>query len=141
MRVLVVGAGIGGLTLAALLLRVDGVEVEIVERAPALRPDGFGLLLYPFGSRVLRELGCWEALLADGCTLSTMSLPDGRGAVVEDYDLAALRERVGPLVCVRRPVLMGLLEAAVGHWRASVARRWTACASRWPTAPSCSRGR
>jgi 2-polyprenyl-6-methoxyphenol hydroxylase-like FAD-dependent oxidoreductase len=96
LRVLVVGAGVGGLTLAALLRRADGIEVEIVERAPALRPDGFGLLLYPFGSRVLRELGCWKALLDSGCALATMSLRDGRGAVVEDYDLGELTARAGP---------------------------------------------
>lgn len=117
MRVLVVGAGVGGLTLAGLL---GDVDVEVVERAPALRPDGFGLLLYPFGSAVLHGIGCFEALLAQGCVLSAMSLRDGRGGVVEDYDLRDLTARAGPLVCVRRSALMGLLEARAAdrvRWR------------------------
>ena len=42
MRVLIVGAGIGGLT-AALCLQAAGVAVELFEAAPEIRPLGVGI--------------------------------------------------------------------------------------------------
>ena len=64
MRILIVGAGIGGLTLAALLRRW-GVQPDIIDRAPSFDHAGYMLGLYPLGSRVLhglhvRRLRCRE---------------------------------------------------------------------------------
>src|SRR5439155_61800 len=58
MRVLVVGAGIGGLTLA-LALRRRGIGVDVFERAPDAErvAVGGGLHLWPNGMRGLREAG------------------------------------------------------------------------------------
>mgnify|MGYP001363684739 CR=1 FL=1 len=47
MRVLIVGGGIGGLTLA-LLLRRAGVACRVFEAAPGLRPHKYG----PLAARV-----------------------------------------------------------------------------------------
>ena len=55
-RVVVVGAGIGGLTAACALLR-HGLEVEVLERSSELGEVGAGLQLGPNGVRVLRALG------------------------------------------------------------------------------------
>lgn len=55
MRILIVGAGIGGLTLAALLRRWD-VQPDIIDRAPSFDHAGYMLGLYPLGSRVLHGL-------------------------------------------------------------------------------------
>src|SRR5262245_63960854 len=61
--VIVVGAGIGGLTCAlALLLR--GIEVEVYEQAPELREIGAGVQISANGTRVLHALGL-ERGLAD----------------------------------------------------------------------------
>ncbi len=61
-RVLVIGAGIGGLTAAGALLQ-RGVEVSVVERAAELGEVGAGLQLGPNAVKVLRGLGLLEALL------------------------------------------------------------------------------
>src|SRR5213079_302001 len=61
MRILIVGAGIGGLTAALALLR-DGHEVEIYEQAPQLAELGAGVQISANGSRVLFALGLEHAL-------------------------------------------------------------------------------
>lgn len=61
MKVLVVGAGIGGLA-AALALHRSGQEVEVYEQAPALGEVGAGIMLTPNSVRVLKHLGVYEAV-------------------------------------------------------------------------------
>lgn len=39
-KIMIVGAGLGGLTLAILLERMGDVEYEIFERSPTLKPYG-----------------------------------------------------------------------------------------------------
>ena len=63
MRVAIVGAGIGGLTLALALLR-RGVEARVFEQAPALAEVGAGVQLSANATRVLFELGLGPALTA-----------------------------------------------------------------------------
>ena len=65
MRVVVVGAGIGGLTLA-LSLHAVGIEVEVYEAAPEIRPLGVGINLLPHASRELIELGLSDDLARIG---------------------------------------------------------------------------
>ncbi len=62
MEILIVGAGIGGLTLALSLHRV-GIACRVFEAAPQMRPLGVGINLLPHGTRELVELGL-EAPLA-----------------------------------------------------------------------------
>jgi len=60
-RVLIAGAGIGGLT-AALALLGRGFDVEIFEQADELRELGAGIQLGPNGSRILIALGLEAAM-------------------------------------------------------------------------------
>ncbi len=59
--VLVVGAGIGGLTTALELQRV-GIRCRIVEAVERFGPVGVGINVLPHASRLLGELGLEEAL-------------------------------------------------------------------------------
>jgi salicylate hydroxylase len=69
MKVVVAGAGIGGLCAAIALTKV-GFEVEVVERARALTEVGAGIQLSPNAVKGLAGLGVVEAVLA------VSSLPD-----------------------------------------------------------------
>jgi salicylate hydroxylase len=60
-RVLIAGAGLGGLT-AALALLQRGFDVEVFEQAEELREVGAGIQLGPNGSRVLLALGLGDAM-------------------------------------------------------------------------------
>jgi len=60
-RILIVGAGIGGLTAALALLR-HGHEVEVYEQAPRLAELGAGVQISANGARVLFALGLDDAM-------------------------------------------------------------------------------
>lgn len=59
--VIIVGAGIGGLTLALTLHRA-GIPCRVYEAADAIRPVGVGVNLLPHAVRVLSDLGLQAAL-------------------------------------------------------------------------------
>lgn len=117
MKVIVVGAGIGGLTAAALLHR-RGHEVRLIERAGGFGEVGAGLQLSPNGARVLAELGLGDRLAEVGTTPARvvfrrwqddsvlLSRPMGGAAV----------ERFGhPYYNVYRPDLVAILAEAASE--------------------------
>jgi 2-polyprenyl-6-methoxyphenol hydroxylase-like FAD-dependent oxidoreductase len=66
-EILVVGAGIGGLTLA-LSLQQAGIACRVFEAASEIRPLGVGINLLPHGTRELTEIGLLEKLAAVAIT-------------------------------------------------------------------------
>ena len=60
-KIIIVGAGIGGLA-AALALLKRGLDVEIYEQAPELKEVGAGIQISSNGTRVLYALGLEDAL-------------------------------------------------------------------------------
>lgn len=75
-KIVVIGAGIGGLA-AALALRGRGADVTVLEQAGAVTEIGAGLQISPNGLAVLRALGL-EAALA-------RNAPRARAVVLRDY--------------------------------------------------------
>lgn len=61
MDVMIIGAGIGGLTLA-LMLNKAGVPFRVYESAQEIKPIGVGISVLPHASQQLTELGLQDAL-------------------------------------------------------------------------------
>lgn len=65
MKVVIAGAGIGGLT-AGLCCLQRGMTVQILEKAPALSEIGAGIQISPNAMRVFQKLGLDEVVVAKG---------------------------------------------------------------------------
>jgi salicylate hydroxylase len=113
-RVVVAGAGIGGLTLGISLARA-GVAVDLYERAAELREVGAAVALSANGSRHLERLGVGEALDAVSTQPTELIYRDGRtGARIAAHPgREAYRARFGaPYWGVHRVDLQQTLAAA-----------------------------
>lgn len=111
-RLLVSGAGIGGLA-AALALRAHGAEVTVLERADAIAEVGAGLQISPNGMRVLEALGLAARLEAGAVAARAVSLRNGlTGGEVARLDLKTLPERRRYLFVHRADLIDALAEAA-----------------------------
>src|SRR5690606_27005634 len=113
-RVLIVGAGIGGLT-AAIALARRGVRATVIERAPTLAPAGAGITLPPSATAVLPALDvAFDP--ADTVRLGEVAMVDGRGRVL--FGGAGIDDGVEhPAITIRRTDLHRGLLAACGAER------------------------
>lgn len=116
MKVIVAGAGIGGLT-AAIALSRHGVEVEVVERAAELLPLGAGLTLQPNAMRALDALDLAGPVERAGARLGPTVLRTSSGRRLGGMDLSRLSKEVGPAVGIHRGQLQRLLLASLGESR------------------------
>lgn len=113
MRLLVIGAGVAGLTLAGRLCQ-QGRPPVVVDRASDSQA-GYALGLYPLGTCVLHGVGAYERLLDRGLIVDRYLLADGSGRLLQDVDMSRLTGEVGPMVMVGRAGLIDVLEEVCGE--------------------------
>ncbi|WP_051819357.1 FAD-dependent oxidoreductase [Streptomyces sp. NRRL S-920] len=112
--VLVVGGGTSGNALAVLLRRA-GVAVDLVEvKADWNATSGSGITLQGNALRVLREIGVWEQVSAQGFSGDgvTVAAPDGT-EIFTQKDTRTGGDDLPAMVGMRRPALQGILMRAV----------------------------
>jgi salicylate hydroxylase len=115
MRVVLSGAGIGGLT-AALALACRGVEVTVTEASTTLGEVGAGLQLSPNATRVLFALGLEAPLRAVAFAPDAAEVRDrrsGRRLLHTELGAAAISRWGAPYLQVHRADLQALLVTAV----------------------------
>ncbi|MCB0964531.1 MAG: FAD-dependent monooxygenase [Acidimicrobiales bacterium] len=117
-RILVIGAGVAGLTLAG-LLRSRPVDVDLVERAPADDFDGSGYMLglLPLGGRVLTELGLRDEYHDRSIQMERYRIHAADGRLLQDYPLAAINDTFGSYRGVSRQDLIEVLLRSVDRER------------------------
>ncbi|HEY2502294.1 MAG TPA: NAD(P)/FAD-dependent oxidoreductase [Mycobacterium sp.] len=104
LRILVVGAGVAGISIARGLLR-DGHDVTVFERRPDVTAGGGAVTVWSNGSTVLGQLGV--DMDGAGQQLSTLRVVTSTGRPVNTVDLTAIANRLGaPVRMVPRRVLL-----------------------------------
>ena len=114
MRILIVGAGIGGLTTALSLHAAwVGSEIRVIDAASELRPLGVGINLLPHATRELIELGL-------GSELARMAVPTAEVVLMDKFGNRIWSEARGagagynwPQYSVHRGALQAMLLEAV----------------------------
>jgi 2-polyprenyl-6-methoxyphenol hydroxylase-like FAD-dependent oxidoreductase len=112
MRVVIAGAGIGGLT-TALSLHQAGVEVEIFEQASAIRELGVGINVLPHAVKELAALGLLPALDREGIRLRRLIYLTRHGQKVWDEPRGIDAGYDVPQISIHRGKLQGVLYQAV----------------------------
>ncbi len=114
-KVMVAGAGIGGLS-AAIALRRAGFEVAVLERSPELGVVGAGLLLAANAQKALGRLGLARAVAGLGTPASVLEIRSWRGRVLTGNPAGELEKKVGtPSVAAHRADLQALLIREAGE--------------------------
>jgi len=104
-KILIIGAGIGGLT-AAIALRQAGFLVEVLDRATELKEIGAGIGLSANATRVLGRLGLLQRVLDRGTVLKSVVSYTSRGKLLSTMP-ANLAD--APAVCLHRAELQQAL--------------------------------
>ncbi|MCU0570271.1 MAG: FAD-dependent urate hydroxylase HpxO [Oculatellaceae cyanobacterium Prado106] len=116
LKVIVIGAGIGGLTAGVALSRA-GFQVEVYDRTRELRPAGAGISLWSNGVKVLNSLGMGKAIAAIGGQMDRMQYRSLSGELLNDISLQPLINTVGqrPYPVARTDLQQILLDAFPGE--------------------------
>ncbi|TEA18536.1 FAD-dependent monooxygenase OpS4 [Colletotrichum sidae] len=73
MKVIIIGAGLGGLA-CAIACRREGLEVVVLERANRIVPIGAGIQVPPNGTRVARQLGYLDKMMDRGVVIDKIEM-------------------------------------------------------------------
>jgi FAD-dependent urate hydroxylase len=111
-RILIVGAGLGGLALARALDQA-GFAAQVIERASGWEMAGTGMYLPANGVRALRTLGLEAAVAARAARIPRQRLLDHRGRLLAEIDLGALWGDIGPCLALPRADLHAVLRDGV----------------------------
>jgi 2-polyprenyl-6-methoxyphenol hydroxylase-like FAD-dependent oxidoreductase len=112
MRVIVIGAGIGGLV-TAMALHERGIEVQVYESVAEIRPLGVGINVLPHAMAVLDGLGLMDGLLPLGVPTSELCFFNRHGQLIWREPRGIGAGYAVPQLSVHRGRLqLALLEAA-----------------------------
>ncbi len=111
-KVLVVGAGIGGLTLAAALGQ-RGIETDIVEIKPSPEVQGVGILQPGNALRALDSIGVLDECFAAGFQTDEYRYFDADGGLIAKLRLLRIADASRPAInMLPRPALHRILSGA-----------------------------
>ncbi|MCC6461707.1 MAG: FAD-dependent monooxygenase [Saprospiraceae bacterium] len=123
MKILLIGGGIGGLT-TAIALKQRGIDYQIFEAAPELKPVGAGIWMAPNALQELERLGLAGAVKTQGWPLQEAHITDQKGRLLSAIDSRPIEARYGHGLCaIHRGRLQQLLLNALDSDRIQLGKR------------------
>lgn len=113
MKVVIVGAGIGGMSLALSLCAAGLADIDIYESAPAIRELGVGINVLPHAVRELAELGLQDELSQVGVPTADFTYYSRLGQRIWYEPLGIAAGYRWPQLSIHRGELLGVLHRAV----------------------------
>src|SRR5437773_6732855 len=112
MKVVIIGAGVGGAT-AAVALQRAGIEALVFEREPQIKDEGAGATLWTNALLALQRIGLGEKVAAGGVPLERFQHYLASGKQVGEWPIGDIGRELGaPTVgIVRRRVLGAIVDA------------------------------
>ncbi|KAG0032017.1 hypothetical protein BGZ81_000109 [Podila clonocystis] len=108
-KVIIVGAGLGGITLG-ILLEKAGIDFEILERAPIVKPLGSAISLGASILTFFEQIGILEEFLSHGKPTITASMYNEKRELQNEIDFSFLKEFGGHYnYIVSRPLLYDMM--------------------------------
>src|SRR3954462_5343911 len=111
-EILIIGAGVGGLTLALELHR-RGIACRVFESAPQIKALGVGINLLPHATRVLSDLGLQDALTAVAVETAEAAFFNRFGQLIYREPLGRRAGYAWPQLSIHRGDLQSVLLDAV----------------------------
>jgi 2-polyprenyl-6-methoxyphenol hydroxylase-like FAD-dependent oxidoreductase len=121
MKILIVGGGIAGLSLARALER-RGMIADLIERQPGNTGGGAGLYLPGNAVRALDGLGLRSEVAEKAFHIREQRILDWRGKFLSSADTEAVWHGCGPCLSLPRNALHEILEASLQHTRIRLGR-------------------
>jgi 2-polyprenyl-6-methoxyphenol hydroxylase-like FAD-dependent oxidoreductase len=122
-KAIVIGGGIGGLTVAIALTRV-GIDAQVYERAPVLREVGAGIGLSGNALRVLDGLGLGTAVRSQSIEGIQGGLRNIKGNILFAIPADEFTRQLGVVAVLHRAELLALLTQQVDPGRIHLGREF-----------------
>ena len=122
-KAIIIGGGIGGLTVAIALSKV-GIDAQVYERAPVLREVGAGIVLSGMALHVLDGLGLGSAVRSQSIEGIQGDLRSIKGNVLFAIPADEFSRRLGVVAVLHRAELLALLTQQVDPGRIHLGREF-----------------
>jgi len=111
MRILIVGAGLGGLTLSAYLKKY-GFDPVVIDKADDWKPNGFFIVLWPIGVKILEGIGVAGKVRDLGIKIPGLHLYKAKGGELTFFSYEDIIRKYGNPYSIDRAHLHKFLREA-----------------------------
>ena len=122
-QIVIIGAGIGGLT-AALAFKQKGFNVTVYESAAEIKPVGAGIGIANNAMQIFKKMSIHEKIKSAGVKISSMNITNHNLRSLSCIDLTEFELKYGVCnVSIHRAVLQNILAEEIGFENIKLSKR------------------